>query len=88
MSRPRSRAPITARRWHGPDAEAARLGVSPSLILEGCRMGTYPHRRCGRRILIDPAEADAVLAATGISAEQAIAKTIAWTATTAQRGDV
>ncbi|HTO48150.1 MAG TPA: hypothetical protein VML91_10960 [Burkholderiales bacterium] len=76
MAKPRRREAASARRYHSPDDEAARLGVSTTLILEACRSGAYPHRRLGaRRILIDPAEADAYLAATGASLDQAIQRT-------------
>jgi hypothetical protein len=73
MARRKHRTTPPARR-HGPDDEAARIGTSTTLTLEACREGRYPHTRLGRRILIDPVEADAFLAATGTPLEAAITR--------------
>ncbi|MEX2205495.1 MAG: hypothetical protein WEF50_04630 [Myxococcota bacterium] len=77
MTKPRSRAPIeSGHRYHSPAEEAARLGVSETLVLEGCRNGTLPHTRIGRRILLDPLAVDQVLAATAVTVDAAIKKTL------------
>lgn len=51
-----------------PKQAAERLGVSDSLVYEWCAAGALPHYRFGRngrrgKILIDPAELDAFMAA-------------------------
>jgi excisionase family DNA binding protein len=55
--------------------EAERLGVGETLLLEGVRAGLIPHRRLGRRVLLDPDEVDAYLARTGVTLDDAIART-------------
>ena len=76
MGRRRARGAVEgAHRFHSPADEAARLGVSDTLILEACKTGSYPHRRLGRRVLIDPAEGDAYLATVGVSVAQAVKNT-------------
>ena len=77
MRRRRERTPpegVTS--YQSPDITAKVLGVSATLVFEGCRAGWFPHRRLGRRILIDPQEVAAYLARTGVSLEQAVQRTV------------
>jgi excisionase family DNA binding protein len=56
--------------------EATRLGVGETTLLEGVRAGLIPHRRLGRRVLLKSAEVDAYLERTGVSLEDAVARTL------------
>jgi excisionase family DNA binding protein len=77
MTRAKSREPVAGRRLSSPAQEAERIGVSQTLLLQACRDGVLPHRRLGRRVLIDPDEVDAFLSHTGVSLDAALARVAA-----------
>jgi excisionase family DNA binding protein len=74
VSSAKSREPAAGRRFNSPAQEAERLGVSETLILDLCRSGELPHRRLGRRVLLDPAEIDTFMARSGVSLDAALAR--------------
>ena len=64
----------TARRYASVSEEAERLGVGDTIILEAIRENRFPHRRFGRRILLLPSETDDYLSKSGVSVEDALAR--------------
>jgi excisionase family DNA binding protein len=56
----------------GVAQEAARIGVSKAWLYTEIREGRFPHVRLGGRVLLDPAEVDAFLAARAVGVEEAL----------------
>ena len=52
--------------------EAARLGVSKGYLYTEVKARRFPHVRLGTRVLLDPQEVDAFLAARSVGVEEAL----------------
>ena len=60
------------RRFNSVSQEADRLGVSKGWIYGEIRAKRSPHKRCGDRILLDPAQTDEFLERQAVGIEEAL----------------
>ena len=57
---------------HSVAQEAARLGNSKTFIYNEIRDDRFPHIKLGSRVLLDPTQVDAFLAARAVGVEEAL----------------